>query len=140
MGVSYTYVFTDDVAAHLRQVVVPDPVEQAYEESPTLSMMEKRTIPLEGNYFHVDVSHVGTALGGPYVDNSVLPTAHVESVEVAQYTPAFYGEPARISRRVVGSACCWTPRSLSTSSVRQPDGSRVVRANSSRTTRTLRLP
>lgn len=97
-GVSYTYVFGDDVAANLRKVVVPDPREQAYEDSPCLAMMEKRTIPLEGHYFHVDVSHVGTATGGPYVDNSVLSTAHVESVKVAQFTPSFYAEAARISR------------------------------------------
>ena len=97
-GVSYTYVFGDDKAANLRKVVNAGPREQAYYESPTLAMLEKRTMPLEGHYYHVNVSHKGTATGGPYVDNSVLSTVHVESVKVAQYTPAFYGEAARMSR------------------------------------------
>jgi len=97
-GVSYTYVMGDDTAALLRKVVQGTPREQAFEECPTLSMLESRPMPLEGHYYHVNVSHVGTATGGPYVDNTVLSTAHVEAVKVAQYTPSFYGEAARMSR------------------------------------------
>ena len=98
MGVSYTYDFGDDHAALLRKVIRGTPREQAFEECPTLTMLEKRTMPLEGHYYHVNVSHVGTATGGPYVDNTVLSTVHVESLKVAQYTPSFYGEAARMSR------------------------------------------
>ena len=98
MPVSYTYAFDEDLAANLRLVLNTYPREQAYKNSTALTMLEKRKVSLQGHYIQVNVSHVGTQVGGPYTENSVMSTVDVESGKVAQFEPAFYAEPARISR------------------------------------------
>ena len=89
--------FTTDLTANLRQLINRGPVEQAYVGSPTMSMLEKKTVDLGSQYIQVPVSYVGTNLGGPYVDNTQVSTADIESAKMAEYEGAFYAEPARIS-------------------------------------------
>jgi len=97
MSVSRTYSFTTDLTANLRQLINRGPVEQAYVGSPTMSMLERKTVDLGSEYIQVPVSYVGTNLGGPYVDNTQVSTADIESATMAQFQGAFYAEPARIS-------------------------------------------
>lgn len=97
MGASYTYNMTTDLAANLRQYLNSQPREQAFIDTPTLNMLHERDVKLGSAYIHVNVSYAGTAVGGPYVKNSAVSTEDVESATVAQFTPSFYAEPARIS-------------------------------------------
>ena len=97
MGVSYTYNFNTDLTANLKQFINRGAKEQAYVDSPALRLLEKRTVTLGSEYLQAAVSYCGTALGGPYVDNTQVSTEDIETATMAQYQPAFYAEPARVS-------------------------------------------
>jgi len=97
MGASYTYNFNTDLTANLRQYINRGAREQAYVDSPALRLLEKRSVSLGSEYLHAAVSYCGTALGGPYVDNTQVSTQDIETATTAQYQPAFYAEPARVS-------------------------------------------
>lgn len=92
-----SYEFANEIAANVRDLRTQQPREQAYEVSPTLAMLTKKAVKLQGHYIEADVEFTGDAIGGPYQEDSVLPTGHVKSLDRAQYEPAFYGEPVRMS-------------------------------------------
>jgi len=96
---TYPTEMTQDLVAYLRDILRNDPKEQAFKESNTLKMLEKRSVTLSGNYVEVPVSYVGTASGGPYNDNTNLPIQDVEAVKVATYEMSSYAEAARMSHR-----------------------------------------
>ena len=87
----------DHLLPNLRKVMNAEPKEQAFAGSPALTMFEKRPVSLQGNYIQAHVSYVGSAKGGAYTENSSLSTEDVKSALVAEYTPAFYAEPVRMS-------------------------------------------
>ena len=97
MPVTYSYAFQEDLAANFREVVNSKPREQAFEGSPTLKLLLKKPKKLQGNYIHVNVSHVGTPTGGVVTEAGTLATNSVESGKVAQFEPALYAEAGRLS-------------------------------------------
>lgn len=94
---TYSYEFANEIAANVRDLRTKTPREQAYRVSPTLTMLNKKSVKLQGHYIEADVEFTGTALGGPFAEDSQLPTGHLKSLDRAQYEPAFYGEPVRMS-------------------------------------------
>lgn len=94
---SRSYEFENELAANLTDLRTKRPREQQWYASPTLRMMRKKEVSVQGHYIEVDVQFVGDAEGGPIAENTTSSTAHVKSLDRAQFEPVFYAEPASMS-------------------------------------------
>lgn len=94
-----SHAFDQELAANLNDLRTKRPREQEFYASPTLLLMRKKAVKTQGHYIEVDVQFVGDAEGGVIGDNTVSSTAHVKSLDRAQYEPTLYAEPASMTKK-----------------------------------------
>lgn len=97
-----------NVAAYFRRVLVKEPREQQFLVSPTLSVLDRKKVKVDGDEVHWNVTYTGDALNGPINPDSILDLSEVHDTEVARTRRAIYAEAARINNDTLNAIV--TPR------------------------------
>lgn len=85
------------VNAHFRSVIRKDPREQEFQESPILSLLERKKVKVVGDEIHIPINETGDALNGPTSANATLNMSAVQDTDMLRFKRAQYVEVARAS-------------------------------------------